>query len=454
MAVIVPVSGTETIMPDAGDTVSVKAGVVIQTDLAPAFFGLNDNLILRHSGHLGATGSDAFLLFGANYDMWIRDTGTVSGFHGVAIQGGSGRFINDGEIQGENYGMFLNGATNAEIWNRADIFGGAIGMVIAQATSDSVIRNYGTIASTGPDGAGLTASADVSNVQIINAGTIRGDFFGVSLQGDGASLSNAGLIDGGVMMGGVFGLTLVNRGDITASPGGTTSVWTLAATEADVIKNFGTLVGNVSLLGGDDYLLNGPGAVIVGEVDMGAGNDTVYQRGGISDTVFLGEGQDIYNGVFGGRALVAGEEGDDRIIGGVGDDGLDGGSGNDAIRGNAGADNIAGRAGRDVMWGGADADTFFYYDYADSEMGFEADVIRDFESGVDHIHLAYLLGDPLDFNGTAGFTGGGQGSIRYNERGAGGVDLRIDLDGNQTADMRIVILGSDSLTVDDFIMVI
>ncbi len=452
MAVIVPTSGTETITHAAGDTVVIKDGVSITTNLALGIGSFAADLTLRHRGTIAATDAEGIYLGATGFDAWINATGSVSGFHGVTIRGGQGRFINDGDIYGENVGAYLHGATDVDFVNRGEIRGVSSAMAVWQGASDSVIRNFGLIEGTETFSAGVSFDSTVSNVQLINAGTIRGEGFGVSFQGDGASLSNTGLIEGAVVMGGHFGLTITNRGDILTAGTGTAVIYTFSDTQDDTIKNFGTLGGDISLLGGDDYLFNAGGAVITGEVDMGAGDDIVFQRGGAADTVFLGAGRDVYNGALGGRALVAGESGDDRIIGGAGDDGLDGGDGADAIKGNAGADNIAGREGRDVMWGGADADQFFYYDVTDSLMGRDPDVIRDFETGVDQINLQFLPVGPLAFNGTGAFTGGGQGSIRYIERGAGGVDLRIDADGNGTADMRILILGSDSLTVDDFVL--
>jgi len=83
--------------------------------------------------------------------------------------------------------------------------------------------------------------------------------------------------------------------------------------------------------------------------------------------------------------------GNDVVYGGVGADTINAGAGNDYIRGGEGADwlvggegidMLAGGAGNDTLWGGVDADKFVF-----SAQAGDADVIRDFQNGVDKINL-------------------------------------------------------------------
>ena len=80
----------------------------------------------------------------------------------------------------------------------------------------------------------------------------------------------------------------------------------------------------------------------------------------------------------GGDDLIFGFDGDDTLNGGLGDDTLDGGAGADILFGNAGADTLTGGAGADI----------FALGQGDGGVEIEfADIITDFEDGVDLIGL-------------------------------------------------------------------
>ena len=73
---------------------------------------------------------------------------------------------------------------------------------------------------------------------------------------------------------------------------------------------------------------------------------------------------------------------------------IEGGGGADTIIGSAGADVIVGGVGRDALTGGAGAETFVFASLA--ETGPTAPgLIRDFQSGTDHIDLAALDANTL-----------------------------------------------------------
>ncbi len=119
-----------------------------------------------------------------------------------------------------------------------------------------------------------------------------------------------------------------------------------------------------------------------------------YVLGNIGNNWFWGnEGNDVFFGV-GGNDHLWGQTGNDTLVGGSKHDTLRGGSGNDKLRGgsgrdmlygDAGNDVLAGGTGRDKLIGGAGADKFVF------KSGWAKDVVRDFEDGVDTIHLSKQL---------------------------------------------------------------
>ncbi|WP_226574359.1 M10 family metallopeptidase [Acuticoccus sediminis] len=114
---------------------------------------------------------------------------------------------------------------------------------------------------------------------------------------------------------------------------------------------------------------------------------------GENDLAVTGDGADNFILGNAGDNVVAGGAGRDNVRSGRGDDVVRGGAGNDIILaqagddtlfGNGGRDNIRGGDGADVMTGGAGGDRFLI----GPDQG--SDTIRDFEAGVDKVHLAAL----------------------------------------------------------------
>lgn len=102
--------------------------------------------------------------------------------------------------------------------------------------------------------------------------------------------------------------------------------------------------------------------------------DKVEGKGG-ADIVFGGKGND----------LLKGDAGNDQLFGEDGNDELQGDAGNDELFGGAGSDILEGGRGNDVLSGGADADLFVFGDRIGG-----ADIILDFQDGVDHIEFDLL----------------------------------------------------------------
>lgn len=130
----------------------------------------------------------------------------------------------------------------------------------------------------------------------------------------------------------------------------------------------------------------------------GAGDDSIRGFGG-ADLIYGGDGKDVINGhnendtiygeagndVLTGNAqddYLDGGEGNDRLFGGLDNDTLVGGAGNDQLEGGSGDDVLDGGTGRDTLTGGTGADVFVF------DWGGKADVITDFEDGIDLLDLS------------------------------------------------------------------
>ncbi|MCP5074605.1 MAG: calcium-binding protein, partial [Rhodobacteraceae bacterium] len=191
------------------------------------------------------------------------------------------------------------------------------------------------------------------------------------------------------------------------------------------------------LTGNDgDNKLNGRGGAdtLYGK----AGDDRIEGGNGI-DILFGGDGDDKLRGQNGFDVLKA-DAGDDRLYGGSGDDNLFGGNDNDILKGGM---------GRDKLYGGLDADTFLFTKAAQSKNDSTADTIKDFELGIDSIDLSGVSVGTLVFIGSGAFSGT-QGEVQVT--GASNSTVLVDVDGDGTADMKIVVSSVVGLTEGDFVL--
>jgi trimeric autotransporter adhesin len=272
----------------------------------------------------------------------------------------------------------------------------------------------------------------------------------------------------------------VSTGDVLVDSEGYDQVfsdvnWTLGnAFEALVLTgtaNISATGNNLtnSLLGnaGNNYF-NGRGGSDL--INGAAGNDTIdMSTGGTglqgNDTIFGGDGIDTVDydgyatsglsaffGAFGGSVDGGGTGGEgsaslssiERFVGGAFDDQISGDNGAQYIDGRGGNDTMTGGRGNDTFAGGAGADHFRF-----GETGAQnADVITDFLSGTDKIHLdgnsnpgfgtpgALATGDGR-FWAAAGATGGHDADDRfvYNTTTR---QLFYDADGNGTGAAQLI----------------
>ena len=114
-------------------------------------------------------------------------------------------------------------------------------------------------------------------------------------------------------------------------------------------------------------------------------DDTI--SGGAGDDAILGqEGDDRLLGD-GGNDLLWGGPGAEDLLGGMGNDSIYGGSANDFIDGGSGDDTLSGGAGQNILLGGPGSDTFVLRTGKATADHRDADVLVEFEVGVDAIGL-------------------------------------------------------------------
>ena len=117
------------------------------------------------------------------------------------------------------------------------------------------------------------------------------------------------------------------------------------------------------------------------------------------------------------------------------------------------------------MFGGSGADTFVFKKTSDSKVGAsKADVIKDFQQGVDVIDLSAIdvsttLGgnNAFTFDGTTSFGISNEGDIYYEKFNNDGTAndytmVYIDTDNDRGTEMSIKLMGLHNLTADDFIL--
>lgn len=187
--------------------------------------------------------------------LTISETGAVTGFLGVYLNGESASLINKGEITGSGGGVQAT-KTGASIVNSESIVGSQYGVLFGGA--ESVLKNSGLI-----DGDVAIRSYSGFGIEISNAkaGAINADTIGIQLLVgvDGVSnISNAGSINvtGGIAISGSDGI--------------------------ERVTNTGTIRGDI-LLGENDDVIDNRGGKILGAVSAGDGDDTYF----VSDAKML-----------------------------------------------------------------------------------------------------------------------------------------------------------------------
>lgn len=227
--------------------------------------------------------------------------------------------VNHGSVLSSGAAGASYAGDNAKLFNQLDgIISGFTGL--SASANGITVRNRGEITGFADDGVRFAASAN--NIDFTNSGYVFGPQTGVRFgsSSDGGTLRNSGLIE---------------------SDGTAVAIFTGAGLTTD-IANSGELKGGnlaLSVDNGGRLSLNNSGEIF-GDIRCNSTgvNDAVVNSGRIAGQVFLGSGNDAYNGAGGTSGSVFGLAGVDRLTGGSAADRFFGGVGNDIVVSGAGRD--------------------------------------------------------------------------------------------------------------------
>jgi len=256
--------------------------------------GTTDDLFLTSAGLIGSTGSAGVFSYSGDHsvtiagEIWAKANGIQLGTS-VADNNNQVVVLAGGSVVSADYnGAYIQGQ-GSRVENHGEISGlSGVGVV----GDNAIVLNYGHISCTG------TGSFDSA----------------VEISQYSATPETAAML---INFGTIYSPRIAVLGDYYNND--------------DIVKNFGTITGDIFQSGGDDRLLNR--GLIVGNIDAGAGLDLIDNRGGtIEGDVLLGTENDRYVGT--------------------------GGTINGAVYGDAGADTFFGNQNSaEVFVGGADVDT-------------------------------------------------------------------------------------------------
>lgn len=328
-------------------------------------------------------GFSAIEMDGSSTTIHIGQTGALVAATGDAVRArmsGSFELVNMGSIS-----------------TRAN----GISAFASDAAADVTLANHGTISGLMD---GVLASVGAGRLKLTNTGTISGLSDGVDLFATAQVIRSTLIINTGVIAGAISA--------VNGSQG------------MDVLRNSGTLQGDVILRDGNDIFDSRMG-VMSGVVNAGAGNDRAY--GSLADDQIFGDS---------GNDTLRGHAGEDTMDGGADADLLNGGADDDSLAGGEGADLLLGGGGNDTLSGGAGSDVFAFNGMSG------VDLITDFAPGEDRIDLS---AQGLALKAVLGLAE--QAAL------AGATDLRLDL-GLIGGAGTIVLdgLGEKVLTSADFIL--
>ena len=428
MALLIPTStviGSGDIVNLAsGDDVWVRSGF----SLINTGGGLSDTVI---SGNFGdhnvridgeiASGGITIDLSGSNNELSVGATGSVLNFSSggglvnIIFRGDDSTLTNAGQIVSSDAAgvNFSNGGDN-RVFNSGLIETGHSALLFGQLSnvSNNFVTNTGTIISTG---AGFHAIA-------FNAGGSVGSLStGVNNSGLITSVAGLAIDASGIGSAMDTGIRIFNTGEISGTTGSFDG-----SNAIDTVINRGLMVGEIELGGGND-LFDGRGGEVVGDVFGDAGDDLMI-GGAFDDLLNGGDDNDDLRG----------RDGDDLLVGAEGDDMLWGGNGDDELQGGVGADTLIGGAGNDLLVGGDGADTINGGDGDDLIQGGASD-------GVNNQFLRGEGGNDEIVGGeTRDIMNGGTGDD--NLSGFGGNDFMLGGTGN---DLFAGGFGNDAIRGED-----
>ncbi len=432
-------------------------GTVVTDFVGVNAFGISLELVIGASGSILTSGSSA-VTSEVTFSASIVNNGTISSTStGVKMLAGDstvGQYLfNTGTISGAGNGVEIApyGVTS-HIVNSGVIVGGNTYGVVSGRATDAVLEIWNTGTIIGPlksfvgntdDGSGTSSD------RVYNSGVMQGD---IDLRsGDDIYDGRGGTLKGTVFGGLGDDLYIIDDAGIQlVERAGEGNDEVRATVSYALGDNFETL----ALIGAGD--INGIGNGEANTITGNAGDNHLRGKGGL-DVVSGGDGDDlIFGGI--GRDALDGGNGDDTLRGGRSNDTLAGGNDDDTLRGGRDDDRLNGGTGDDILigglggddlTGGSGKDRFVFNRVNDSNIT-DNDVIRDFVIGTDLVDLSGLSRD-LSYIGSSGFSGTA-GEVRVIVAAGANNVIRIDLDGDGSADMKIVAQGVTTMGEVDFIL--
>jgi len=369
-------TGIETILLGSGNDVVYTRGEDILIDGGEGF----DQIIARP----GSPGLDLTLV---NVERFVG-SGNNDRIDATGVGEGVKLFGNQGSdrLQGSDFDDFIAGGSGSDV-----LFGNGGNDVLDGSIGSDVLR--------GGDGDDIFF-VDSNDTLEGGAGYDR-----IYLRG----YSDAANFDVGSSTGIEFASGNLGNDRFIAS-GSTTAVKLLGQGGDDTLVGGGRDdllfggIGDDRLFGGNgDDLLNGSTGADILRGDNGddrlfiddtdtliqgnAGYDRAYAgswSGAITLDLAAAEIEYVSGSTSGDTFTALGMAADAKIIGRAGDDTLTGGDGDDLIYGGADDDALDGSAGNDFLSGGAGTDSFVF------QAGWGADIIADFDDGVELIDISAL----------------------------------------------------------------
>ena len=352
---------------EGNTTYNLFTGITIQSTNDDAVRDVGEtanDVTFNIDGIIKSPGYAVYITDSFGYDFSIGSTGRLSGGSGIVLENVEDASItNNGTITADalaGIGVDLFGAsTNAFITNSSTgtIISSHVGIFVSFESINATVVNDGLIISQN------TGVFYNSNGSFTNNGTIIGeDGFGVSLAASGASYLNTGSIiaqgDDGVA---VSLFPPFGSGDNTLfhNTGLISGATAFEGSSTDVNETFwnsganAQIIGDVDMGGGNDTFRNFAGSIDY-DIHGGAGDDSLY--GGSGSERFHGDDGEDYFELGGGDDFAFGGLGDDLFFAQGGNDTIYGGGGTDIIHGNTGNDKLYGNAGADQLYGGANND--------------------------------------------------------------------------------------------------
>jgi hypothetical protein len=381
-----------------------------------AFYSHNTIDILGSitSPNLSHDGIDSL---GAQTTIHVEAGGSVGGAFGIYSGGVDATIINDGHVEASTHGIYSFGG-NANIVNNGTVSGAANGIaVFLNGVAHAEMTNTGKV-----DGI-VYASADDLEITNTKTGIITASIAILDTAGQKVLITNEG--------------TIGNAGG-----------WALDLRDGNqTVVNHGTMLGMIDMGGGDDTFDN-RGGVISSPIAGGDGNDTFILNTAVAVHELAAGGTDTVKSSIGvdfGSALFDGQELENLVLLGSKNINGAGNSLNNAITGNAGNNILNGGAGLDIMTGGNGNDTY-YADRATDKI-IETNASKAI-GGIDLVHFSgaagkFTLGaniEHLKLDGTKNINGTGNelsnliiGNAGANKiNGGAGVDIMKGGNGNDT----------------------